>query len=130
MAEQPKDLSSEPRWPGIARRIRDEHWLFMERCAEHDPLWYCVWNKTRQPELPDEWRDALVNGMELLDWVNRHPDWFVVGEWDDDRYARPYRLTAAGHAALADRALYDMEPVYGGLVEPGWQCIPAAPDHA
>lgn len=99
----------------------------MERAAEHNPLWFCVWNKARQPELADEWRDGLITGMELQDWMARHRDWFVIGRWSDKRYARPIRLTTAGRAALTNREAYDMEPVYGGLVEPGWQCIPAPP---
>jgi len=108
-----------------ARVIRDRHWRFMERAAEHDPLWFCVWNKTGQPELEDEWRDGLISGMEIMDWVRRHTDWFCIGGWSDQRYARPFRLTDAGRAALANRDVYDMEPVFGGLVEPGWQCVPA-----
>lgn len=96
----------------------------MERCATHDPLWVCAWNKNSKPEADDEMRTCLITGIEMLDWLKRHPDWFMVGEWDEARYANPVRITDAGRAALADREKYDMEPVYGGMVEPGWQAIP------
>jgi hypothetical protein len=96
----------------------------MSRIVDHGTLWFCVWNKRRLDEKPDEWRDCLIGGMEILEWMNRHPDWFVYGEWNDDRYAFPVQLTDAGRAALHERQKYDMEPVFGGLVEPGWQAIP------
>lgn len=107
-----------------ARLTRDAHWRFMERCAEHNPLWFCIWNKERRPTLADEQRHGLIDGMEILEWTDRHPDWFVMGEWSDERYAMPICLTDAGRAALTEREKYDMEPVYGGLVEPGYQVIP------
>lgn len=97
----------------------------MERAATHNPLWFCVWNKTGQPELEDEWRDGLITGLELMGWMSRHRQWFIVGRWSEKRYARSIRLTQAGRRALKSRAA-DMEPVYGGMVEPGWQCIPSA----
>jgi hypothetical protein len=99
----------------------------MERCAEHNPLWFCVWNKGGRPEASDEWRDGLITGMEIQAWMARHRDWFKIGRWNEKRYARSIRLTNAGRAALANRADFDMEPVFGGLVEPGWQCVPAKP---
>ena len=58
--------------------------------------------------------------------MGAHPDWFVVGAWDDARYAQPVHLTEAGRLALTQRARYDLEPVRGGLVEPGWEAIPRA----
>ena len=48
----------------------------------------------------------------------------MIGEWSQERYASPVFITSDGRAALATRALYDLEPVEGGLVEPGWQAIP------
>jgi hypothetical protein len=119
---EPKRLTSDEH-RHQARYIRDRQWRFMERANEHDPLWFCVWNKNRLPEGPDEWRDGLISGMEICEWIRRHKDWFVIGEWDDGRYAFPVQLTEAGRQALTERA-NDMEPVYGGLVEPGWQAIP------
>lgn len=111
-----------------ARAIRDTHWRFMERIAENGTLWFCAWNRRGLPEAADEWRDALIGGMEILEWIRRHSDWFVCGEWDDGRYGFPVRLTEEGRTALNNRHLYDMEPVYGGLVEPGWQAIPFPPE--
>jgi len=107
-----------------ARHIRDEQWRFMERAEEHNPLWFCVWNKARKPEKPDEMRCGLMDGMETLAWADAHPDWFIIGEWDDARYARPVKLTEAGREALANRAKYDLEPAEWGMVEPGWCAIP------
>lgn len=108
----------------MARSTRNRQWRFMERCAEHNPLWFCVWNKERRDEGPDEWRDCLIGGMDILGWMDQHPDWFVKGEWSDERYAMPVSLTDAGRVALAEREKYDMEDVYGGLVEPGYVVTP------
>jgi len=109
----------------MARYIRNEQWRLMERIEEHSTLWFCVWNKRRLPELPDEKRCGLIDGLELMEWFSRHhPDWFIQGPWSDERYAFPLQLTDAGRVALTERERYDMEPVYGGLVEPGWQAIP------
>ena len=96
----------------------------MSRILDHGTLWFCVWNQRRLDEQPDEWRDGLISGMEILEWMNRHPDWFVSGVWNAARYAFPVQLTDAGRAALHERQKYDLEPVFGGLVEPGWQAIP------
>ncbi len=108
-----------------ARVDRDQQWRFTERVAERGTLWFCNWNKLRMPEATDELRVDLMTGMTIIDWMSRHADWFVVGEWDQDRYAMPIQLTDAGRSALADRAPHDMEPVRGGLVEPGWIAVPA-----
>ena len=137
---KPKKLTSDED-RAMARRERDFHWSILERIAKHDPLWICWWDKDRRHSernpykketrtLPD---DLLVLGLiggsnEFLSWVGpngQHPDWLEIGEWSDERYAAPVRLTDAGRAALADRDKYDMEPVHGGLVEPGFVCIPS-----
>jgi len=124
MPEKPKRLTS--KWARAnARRTRDSHWAFMEKIAALGTVWWCVWNDIRRDEAPDEVRCCLISGCELNDWMQKHADWFAVGEWNETRYARPVRLTEAGRAALADRARYDMEPVYGGLVEPGFVVTPA-----
>lgn len=99
----------------------------MERVAEHGTLWFCNWNKDRRDEGPDELRTSLIGGMSIGAWMDKHPDWFVAGEWSEDRRAFPVRLTDAGRAALADRSPWDMEPVTGGMVEPGWIAVPARP---
>ena len=108
-----------------ARYIRDRQWRFMECIAEHRVLWFCIWNKKGLPQALDEWRDGLITGMEIQDWIDRHRKWFLVGPWNDERYARRVQLTKEGNQALAVREKYDMEPVFGGMVEPGWMAIPS-----
>ena len=113
-----------------ARWTRDYQWKFADLAAEHGTLWFCWWDKARRHDNvearpADLWVDGLLTGMEMLDWLRRHEDWWIIGKWDDARYAAPVTITDAGRAALAEREKYDMEPVYGGMVEPGWQCIPA-----
>lgn len=127
--EEPRVLT-DPEDRQMARDMRDEQWAFAERVAAQGTIWCCWWNKnghhdTSKP-LPDDLHVCgLIDGMELLEWFNQHPDWWIIGEWSDERYAAPVSITDAGRAALAEREKHDMEPVYGGLVEPGWQCIPA-----
>jgi hypothetical protein len=113
----------------MARETRDAQWTLMERVANLGTLWFCVWNKARLPQLSDEMRCGLIDGLEYLEWIDSHSDWWIKGKWDDARYAFPLQLTDAGRIALADRDQYDMEPVTGGLVEPGWICTPAARTH-
>ena len=105
--------------------MRDAQWRFAEKVVTYGTVWFCVWNKERRPELADEQRHGLIDGMEMLEWIDSHRDWWIKGEWSDERYAFPIQLTEAGRRALAEREKYDMEPVTGGLVEPGWECIPA-----
>lgn len=76
------------------------------------------------PYPADLYVTGLIDGMELLEWLNRHRDWWIIGRWRDDRYAAPIRLTAKGRRALKRRSRYDMEPVTGGMVEPGWIAVP------
>lgn len=109
-----------------ARRTRDAHWAFMEKVNRLGTVWWCIWNKYGREELPDEERMCLISGMELQEWMQAHPDWWTVGEWDDARYARPVQITDTGRAALRVRARYDDEDVTGGLVEPGFVVKPAA----
>jgi hypothetical protein len=120
---KPKKLTSK-NMRQIARNIRNAQWGMMEKMQKFDTIWFCVWNKRRLPEAPDEIRCGLIDGMELLSWTDTHSDWFEKGEWNDERYAMPIKLTDAGRDALNNRALYDMEPVHGGLVEPGFIVIP------
>ena len=111
-----------------ARRIRDFHWSFMERLAAEGTVHVNTWNKYRHEERPDELRLSLLSGMQLSEWINAHPDWFDIGPQNRERWTQPVSLTEAGCEALANRHLYDMEPVVGGLVEPGWQAVPAPAD--
>ena len=115
----PKILST-PEAKAMARHIRDGQWRFMRRVAELGTLWWCCWNKPGLPEAADECRMSLVSGMSLGAWLQTHPEWWEIGEWDEARYAQPVRLTTVGREALADYERYDCEPVRGGLVEPGW----------
>lgn len=113
----------------LAREIRDEQWAFAERARRVGTVWVCWWNKNRRHDtskpLPDDLIVCgLIDGMELLDWLNRHPDWWQIGEWSDERYAAPVTITPEGCAALDRREDFDLEPVYGGLVAPGWMAIP------
>lgn len=107
-----------------ARHTRNRQWRFMERVRECGTLWFCLWNKKRLPEAADEWRDGLIGGMELVEWMGKHAEWFIRGDWDDERYAEPVQLTADGLQALDHRDLYDMEDVEGGLVDPGFIVTP------
>jgi len=108
-----------------ARRMRNAHWSFMEKIAEFGTVWFCPWDKDRRHRnpAPDVEVDGLI-GYGILDWMASHPDWFERGEWNDNRYAAPVRLTPAGVTALENWHTYDMEPVNGGLVEPGWIATP------
>lgn len=121
----------------MARRMRDSQWAFAERVANLGTLWVCWWNKNRHhgPSPSAQYADGsgyrddllvcgLIHGMELIAWLHSHENWWVIGEWSDERYAAPVSITELGRAALANREPYDMEPVEGGLVEPGWQAIP------
>lgn len=121
---QPRVLD-DPDTRAMARAIRDGQWNVLEKAAEHGTLWVNLWNKTRRPEAPDERRFGLIDGMETFEWFTRHPDWLTQGAWSAEREAFPVTLTDEGRKALANRAAFDMEPVCGGLVEPGWQAIPA-----
>jgi hypothetical protein len=130
MTKQPPRVLTTDDDRQMARQMRDKQWAFADRVAQHGTVWCCWWNKsgrhdTSKPLADDLMVCSLLTGMELLEWLQSHPDWWVIGEWSDDRYAAPVTITDAGRAALAERDIYDMEPVYGGLVEPGWQCIPA-----
>jgi len=122
----PRELT-EPSQREMARRMRDSHWAFMEKVQQLGTLWWCTWDKERRhkPPADDVYVSGLIDAMELSEWISRHEDWWVKGEWSDERYALPVQLTDEGRRALAERHLYDMEPVTGGMVEPGWICVPA-----
>lgn len=124
----PRKLLDSPDHRQMARRMRDGQWAFAERVAARGTLWVCWWNKNRhhQPPHPDDLEICgLIDGMELLEWLGSHPSWWAVGPRSEARYAAPVSITAAGRQALQNRSLYDREPVTGGLVEPGWQAVPA-----
>ena len=112
-----------------ARWIRNRHWQTLERIAQQNPnpLYICWWNKDKR--LDDAGSDdllvcSLVDGNDIVLWLRSHPEWIIIGEWSDERYACPVYITPAGIDALENREHYDMEPVFGGLVEPGWSAVP------
>lgn len=112
----------------MARTIRDRQWLFADRVAAAGTLWFCWWDKARRHDGKDRtdlWVSGLIDGMEILGWLEKHPDWWIIGKWDDAQYAAPVTITDAGRAALAERDAYDLEPVDWGMVEPGHRAIPA-----
>lgn len=127
MTIQPKKLTDRDSRK-MAREMRDGHWAFMERLEKEGTVHVCVWNKYDQEELSHELRLSLISGMELMEWFRAHQDWFEIGEQDRERWTNPINLTEAGLKALTEKEKYDMEPAYGGLVEPGFQCIPLPPE--
>lgn len=120
---------SDPESRADARRMRDEHWRFADLVAEYGTVWFCWWDKARRHDREsrpaDVYVTCLITGVEILNWLESHEDWWIIGEWDDVRYAAPVSLTPAGKAALKKRDQYDMEPVDYGFVEPGHRAIPA-----
>jgi hypothetical protein len=114
-----------------ARRVRDGQWEFAELVNRLGTVWVCWWNKNRhhdrtKPHPEDLLVCGLLDGVQLIEWLHSHNDWWIIGEWSDERYAAPVSLTDAGKLALANRAQYDMEDVTGGLVEPGFIITPEA----
>ena len=133
-----------------ARYTRDSQWELMERIAREGVVWICPWDKHRRhgqrcsnhwcrarvtdsecpscklPARPDDgvYVFGLIGSNELFQWLQNHKDWFKRGPWVEKRCARSLRLTAAGLAALSDREPYDMEPIHGGMVEPGYIVVP------
>jgi len=128
VSRKPKRLTSRSD-RAMARHMRDRQWEFADRVAELGTVWVCWWNKNgRHDEKtapPDLYICGLIDGLELLEWLGSHCDWWTIGEWSDERYAAPVSLTDAGRKGLAEREKYDMELVRGGLVSPGWCCMPA-----
>lgn len=126
MAKEPV-LHDDAEHRDMARTIRDRQWRFADQAAEHGTLWFCWWDKGRRhqgKDRPDLWVSGLIDGLEILSWLDKHPDWWIIGKWDDAQYAAPVQITEAGRQALAERERYDLEPVDWGLVEPGHRAIP------
>ena len=112
----------------MARYIRDRHWEILQMIADHNPLHICWWDKNRRHDKKDRPENlhvcGLIDGMELATWLRSHPDWTQADEWSDEECAHPFYITDAGREALLNRDQFDMEPVIGGMVEPGWQAVP------
>lgn len=137
-----------------ARAERDSQWEFMERVAREGVVWMCPWDKyhrhgprcgcgsktfephgdqwqcvhckTVKDRVPDDgvYVFGLLGSNEFFHWLDSHKDWWKRGRWSGKRCARSIRITEAGRAALANRELYDMEPIHGGMVEPGYIVTP------
>ena len=109
----------------MARRMRNRHWEFMEKIRDLGKVWFCPWDKYgKHRNAPDNYVVDAPIGIGYLDWMSRHKDWFKKGRWNEACCAFSVQLTAAGFVALEHWTQYDMEPIHGGLVEPGWVCIP------
>lgn len=110
----------------MARYARDEQWNFMARVIQCGTIWFCPWDKHgfHKREAVNEDFHGLIDGCERLEWLNTHPDWWVIGDWVEKRCARPIMITEAGILAFIDWPLYDQELVTGGLMEPGYIVTP------
>ena len=109
----------------FARRQRDSQWKFMERVAREGVVWMCPWDKySRHKDGDGVYVFGLIGSGEFFHWLSDHKDWWKRGRWSDKRCARPIRITEAGRLALVNRVLYDMEPLFGGMVEPGYVVTP------
>jgi hypothetical protein len=105
-----------------ARRHRDFDWAFMRRIARQGIVHYSPWNKNRLPTGRNEYRDGLIGGLEWWGWVKRHRTWFCWSAWDPQRQTYAFSLTRIGKKiARRPPRRFDLEPVYGGLVEPGYR---------
>ncbi len=110
----------------IARNERNGQWEFMERVAKEGVVWMCPWDKYNRHTGDGVYVFGLIGSTEFLQWLDSHRDWWIRGRWSEKRCARSIRLTDAGRKALNNRGEYDMEPIYGGMVEPGYVVVPAA----
>lgn len=109
----------------IARRERDGQWEFMERVAREGIVWMCPWDKYRRHKDGDGvYVFGLIGSNEFYHWLDSHKDWWIRGRWSEKRCARSIRITDAGRRALKSRERYDMEPIFGGMVEPGYVVTP------
>jgi len=109
----------------IARRERDGQWEFMERVAREGIVWMCPWDKYGRHKNGDGvYVFGLLGSNEFYHWLDSHKDWWIRGRWSEKRCARSIRITDAGRKALKNRGRYDMEPIFGGMVEPGYVVTP------
>lgn len=108
-----------------ARFQRDSQWEFMERVAREGVVWMCPWDKYGRHKNGDGvYVFGLLGSEAFFHWLGKHKDWWKHGRWSEKRCARSIRITAAGRKALKHRARYDMEPIHGGFVEPGYVVTP------
>lgn len=88
--------------------------------------WQCAQCKKVMEHVPDDgvYVFGLIGSNEFFAWLHTHKDWWKHGRWSEKRCARSIRITEAGRKALKTRHLYDMEPIHGGMVEPGYVVTP------
>lgn len=86
----------------------------------------CAHCKAVMAQVPDDrvYVFGLIGSNELFHWLDSHKDWWKRGRWSEKRCARSIRITDAGRTALTNRDRYDMEPIFGGMVEPGYLVTP------
>lgn len=109
----------------IARRERDGQWEFMERVAREGIVWMCPWDKYGRHKNGDGVHVfGLLGSNEFYHWLDSHKDWWIRGRWSEKRCARSIRITDVGRRALKNRDKYDMESIFGGMVEPGYVVTP------
>lgn len=94
--------------------------------SAHKSGFQCAQCKVTMEQIPDDrvYVFGLLGSNELFHWLDSHKDWWKRGRWTEKRCARSIRITAAGRRALKNRHLYDMEPIHGGMVEPGYVVVP------
>lgn len=114
----------------------DKHHLHGRRCVNkwcrsrtfnpEAEQWRCADCKSVMAQVPDDrvFVFGLIGSNELFGWLDAHEDWWKRGRWSAKRCARSIRITTAGRRALKNRHLYDMEPIHGGMVEPGYIVTP------
>jgi hypothetical protein len=108
----------------FARSERNAQWALMERIEREGVVWMCPWDKNHKHGADGVYVFGLLGSNELFHWLDSHKDWWERGEWADERCAFPLRITDAGRSALQHRYLYDMEPIEGGMVDPGYIVTP------
>lgn len=112
-----------------ARRDRDWNWAFMARLSKA-PVHVCLWNKYRKTARGNEMMLCLMGGVDLMTFVRAHRAWFGHGAYNPARTTFCFWLTPAGRTALRRRdPKHDNAVVEGGLVEPGYQVMPARDFH-
>lgn len=106
-----------PRCPGIC--------AFSRFIPEGDQ-WKCAQCGRVMSSIPDDgvYVFGLIGSNEFFHWLDSHEEWWNRGRWSERRCARSIRITEVGRKALADREQYDMEPIFGGMVEPGYVVTP------
>lgn len=94
------------------------------------PVHVCLWNKYHKKERGNELMLCLMGGADFMSWVREHRVWFGMGPYNAERTTFMFWLTPAGRSAVKRRdKKHDNAVVNGGLVEPGYQVMPALDFH-